>query len=146
MIDVLLCHVAGRACSLPLEVVIETMRPLPIRQVPGGPPAVLGISIIRGEPTIVVDAGRILGDHAGVPERFVTLRLGARAIALAVDSVTGVRRLQRAQLHELPPLLAGAEAIEALGVADQELLLALRAAHLVPDDVLRALEAELQAG
>jgi purine-binding chemotaxis protein CheW len=144
--DVLVCCVGGRACSVPIHAVIETMRPLPIRRVAGGPPAVLGISIIRGEPTIVVDASRILGDHAGVPGRFVTLRVGARAIALAVDSVTGVRRLAQAQLHALPPLLAGADAIESLGVADHELLLVLRAAHVVPDDLLRELEAELQAG
>ncbi len=138
--------VCGRACALPVGAVIETMRPLAIQKIAAAPAAVLGIAVIRGVPTVVIDASQLLGADPVAPHRFVTVRLGTRSIALAVDAVIGVRILSSAQFHALPPLLAGAVSIDALGTLDAELVVMLRAACLVPEDVLRELDAELTTG
>lgn len=141
-VDAVIFRAGGRSCALPCSVVIETMRPLAIQEVAGAPAAVLGIAIIRGVPTVVVDASRLLGADPVAPDRFVTVRLGARSLALAVDAVIGVRTLQRAQFHALPPLLSGSVSIDALGTVDAELVVMLRAAYLISEDVLRELDAE----
>jgi purine-binding chemotaxis protein CheW len=118
--------------------VIEAMRPLPIEALPGAPDFVLGLAVIRGRPTAVLDLRALLGDGdaAHEPEaRFVTVRAGDRQIALSVGAVAGVRALDPSSFGELPPLLKGArrDAIEAIGTLDAELLLVLRASRLVQE-------------
>src|SRR5688572_15607941 len=57
----LICRVSTRVCALPLDAVVETMRPLVVEPVAGAPGFVSGLSIVRGEPIPVVDAARLLG-------------------------------------------------------------------------------------
>src|ERR1039458_3558579 len=89
----LLCRVHGRRCALPLEHVVETMRPLPIGPLAGAPPGVSGLAVIRGAPVPVVDLSRLFSSDVGyievAPTRFVTVRVGQRVVALAVDRVEG---------------------------------------------------------
>lgn len=131
----LLCAVSRRVIGLPLDHVLETMRPLPIEQMPDAPAFVSGLAIIRGEPVPVVNAGRLLDEATNSPGRFVTVRSGDRAVALAVDGVLGVRTVPAAALHGLPPLLreANATAVAAIGRLDAALLIVLRGARLIPD-------------
>lgn len=132
----LICRVAGRSCALPLQSVIETMRPLPVRPVAGAPDFVLGLSIVRGEPVPVVHAARLLAGIAHPPTRYVSVRVGERRAILAVDEVVGVSELQPDALSSLPPLLGSRrEVVTQLGTLDKELLCVLDAARLVPDDV-----------
>ena len=51
----LVCRVATRICALPVGVVIETLRPLPLEPIAGAPAFVTGPAIIRGEPVPVVE-------------------------------------------------------------------------------------------
>lgn len=127
-----------RACAVPVAQVAETMRPLAVRAIAGVPPFVSGLSLIRGEPTPVVDLGRLLGVEEGAPiTRFLTLRLGGRPVALAVAAVVGVRRLDELALAPMPPLLGhvAADLVEAVGALDARLLVVLRAARVVPEPV-----------
>jgi purine-binding chemotaxis protein CheW len=120
------------------------MRPLPLEPIPGMPSFLLGVSVIHGAPTPVVDLAAVLGGSPAVaPTRFVVLRLGERVVALAVDGVTGVRELDATRLQEMPPLLrsASADVIEAIGTLDARLLVALRATRILPDATWDALEA-----
>ncbi len=95
------------ACALPIDEVIETMRPLPVRPVAGMSPVVRGLSIIRGAPVPVVDLISLMtGDEPGEVSRYVTLRARGRILALAVPEVIGVRRLE--QTAEAPQAGAGA--------------------------------------
>jgi purine-binding chemotaxis protein CheW len=119
------------------------MRPLPVEPLSGMPPSVLGLSVIRGTPMPVVDAGRLLGAIAPRhPARFVTIKTRGRQVALAVDAVIGVRSLDGPLLEDLPPLLAeaNAEVVSAIGTLDADLLLVLRSARLLPDFDWTALE------
>jgi len=143
---------AARHCAFIAADVAEVMRPLPIEPVPGVAPFVLGLSIIRGAPTPVLDAAAMLGEprqeaalrHARGQARFVVMRVGERRVALDVDSVVGVRALAGDMLHALPPLLrqASETVVAALGTHDSQLLTVLAGgAYLLPPAVLETLAA-----
>ena len=106
------------------------MRPLPIEAMAAMPGFVLGVSIIRGHATPVVDTATLVGTTARDRSRFVTLRVGARCVALLVDSVVDVRALPAG---ELPPLVAAADAVASLGTLDRELLVVLDAARVIAE-------------
>ena len=141
---VLVVMVGTRACAIPLHHVAETMRPLPIQSVAGMPNFVRGVSVVRGTPTPVVDLKALLenSENSLSYGRFVSLKLEERRVVIGVDSVVGLKHLDSAQLGELPPLLrdVNTDLIESFGTRDAELLLVLRAAHVVPDEVWASLE------
>jgi purine-binding chemotaxis protein CheW len=112
--------------------VIEVMRPQPIRAVAHARDGILGVATIRGALLPVVAAAALFGEQVAAPTRFITLRLGDRSVALAVDEVLGLERI--GDVSALPPLLAQANAgvIEAIGQLDSELLLLLRTGYLTP--------------
>lgn len=139
-LSVLTMQAGDRVCAAPLGPVVEVMRPLPVEPLAGAPRFVCGLAIIRGEPTPVVDL-RLLLDENAVSEtsdatRFVTLRIGARRVALRVERVLAIRTLAGGQLAALPPLWQGphSPAVAALGALDRELLIVLETARLFPDD------------
>jgi purine-binding chemotaxis protein CheW len=142
---VLVVMVGARACAFPLHHVAETMRPLPIEPVAGTPGFVRGVAVIRGTPTPVVDLKALLENSENSPSygRFVTLKLDERRVVIGVDSVVGLRNLDSAQLGELPPLLrdVNSDLIASFGTRDAQLLLVLRAARIVPDEVWTTLAA-----
>ena len=117
------------------------MRPLPVEPIAGMPSFVRGVSIIRGVLTPVVDLGDILGTSGGCAERFVTLRLGDRQVAISVGAVLGVRDLDLSKIPGLPPLLQGVsqDVIETMGTLDEEILMVLRAGWELPGEVWQAL-------
>jgi purine-binding chemotaxis protein CheW len=118
------------------------MRPLPIEALPSAPSFVLGLAMVRGTPTPVLDVGSLVGcAEPRATTRFVTLHLGDRSVALAVEAVLGVRTLDGGTLVELPPLLGASseELALALGRLDDRLLLVLRTAKLVPEEVWQAI-------
>jgi purine-binding chemotaxis protein CheW len=132
----LICHVRTRLCAVPLEHVVETMRPLPVEVVAGSPHFVRGLAVIRGAPVPVIDTACLLGAEDAPVNRFVTLAVDGRRIALEVGSVLGVRAVPADSLHRLPPLLheAGADIVAAIGLLDAELLVVLHSTRLLPDD------------
>lgn len=138
---VLLVRAGGRVCALPLPQVIETLRPLPAAPLAGLPDFVRGAAVVRGAAIPVVDLAAFLGLEApAAPSRFVLVRCGPRAAALAVDAVWGVASLEGVE-RAATPLLGAADggAVEALGALDGELLVQLQAARIVPDDAWRAI-------
>jgi purine-binding chemotaxis protein CheW len=146
----LLCRIGSRIGALALKDVRETMRPLPIEPLPGMPPFVLGVAIVRGIPAPVVDAERLLKPAAAPsppmissPGRFVSLKLGERTAVLAVDAVLDIRPLAAGIAADIPPLLreAGIEQMAVIGALDTQLLLVLEAARLVPEPVWSAIKA-----
>jgi purine-binding chemotaxis protein CheW len=147
----LLCRIGSRIGALALGDVRETMRPLPIEPLTGAPPFVLGVSIVRGFPAPVVDAGRLLCPSVLLatpiaspsPARFVSLKLGERTAVLVVDAVLDVRPLPVGILADIPLLLreAGDELVCVIGALDTKLLLVLEAARLIPDSVWSAIKA-----
>ena len=149
----LVVRASGAVCAIPASQVIETMRPLPIEPLANLPNFIRGVALIRGAAVPIVDLGAVLeasGDpampasHAG---RFVTLRIGERCVALAVDSIIGLVPLNPERFSALPPLLnhARRDVIQAIGTLDAELLLVLETARLVPESVWSQVD-KAQAG
>lgn len=141
----LVCRAAGHSCALPLGNVRETMRLLPIEALAGAPPVVLGLARVRGSIVPVIDLGRLFDADDGEPRALVTVALGNRIVALAVDRVLGVHRIADDALQALPPLLRGAagDVVETIGTLDEELLLFLGTARLASHAALAALPAGL---
>jgi len=134
----LLCRAGTRLCALPLENVAETMRMLPIEPVADVPPSVLGLCLIRGAPAPVVDLQVLLAEPEAPLRRMVTLDVGGRTVALAVESVLGVRSIGAEESGRLPPLLrdAAGDVVAGIGVLDSEFLLFLSSARLAPSSLL----------
>ncbi len=125
---------AARRCALPVTLAIETMRPLPVRTVSSELPGVLGVAVIRGGNVPVIDVGALFGDPGGAYERFITIDVAGRVIALAVRAVLGVHRVNGASWQALPKLLGASDEkiVAAIARADDDLVLALDAGRLLP--------------
>jgi purine-binding chemotaxis protein CheW len=141
----LVLTVGSLACAVPLEHVVETMRPLPIEGLSSMPPFVLGLSTIRGAAMPVVDLHALIVGRASTERpsirRFVSLKLGERRAALAVDTVIGVRELDPSRWEGMPPLLGqmSPSIIEALDALDTRFLLVLRVMRILTDEAWLAL-------
>jgi chemotaxis signal transduction protein len=112
---------------------------MPIETPAGLPPIGLGLAVIRGTPTPVVDGAWLFGNRSGRRERFVLIRLGKGTAALAVDDVIGIGSVGTATTEPLPPLLGDGHALAALQALDGGLAFFVHAARIVPDDVLTAI-------
>ena len=131
----LVCRIGSRVAAIPLALVSETMRPLPIEPLAEMPPFVLGVAIVRGAPVPVIDTARLVGVTESNPTRFVTVKCDERTLALSVDAVLGVRAVGEQTLTALPNLLneGNADVIAAIGAVDRALFLVLETTHLVPE-------------
>ena len=140
----LLCRAGRHLCALPLDEVVETTRILPIEVLSAAPRFVRGFCVYRGSPVLVVDAALVLGQEETRAERLVVIRTGSRTVALCVGGVLGVRAFGAEAAQTLPPLLgeAASDAVSAIGVLDEELMLFLRAARIVPEALFANLAAE----
>jgi purine-binding chemotaxis protein CheW len=127
-------------CALRLDEVIETMRPLDTRPLAGTPAFVLGVSIIRGVPTPVVDVARLLGDTQAEVSRFVAVRTEHGPVAFATGPVLGIRTATPDAVARHSVLLAGASSrlVAGVGTIDGEPLLLLQSMRVVPDEVWTA--------
>lgn len=144
----LLCRQRGVVIAVPIGYVIEIMRPLAVESLQGMPTFVRGLSVVRGAPIPVIDAGVLLGGTNADATRWVSLRVGARSVALAVESVEGFGELLPESTSPLPPLLheARAEVIAAIGALDSNLLLVLDATRILSEAQWRALEQTTAVG
>lgn len=126
--------------ALPVEHVVETMRPLALTPIASAPAYVAGAAVVRGEAVPVVDLARLLTGAPAPVQRWISLRSGARPAILAVGEVLGVRR---AGARHAPALVGGVttSVLDELGVLDRELLVVLAAARLVTDDAWKAFDA-----
>lgn len=145
-----LCLVArARAvhCAMPLAHVVEIMRPLSIDPIANAPSFVLGVAIVRGQPTPVIDCGAFVQETERAEHtRWASVHCGDRAAVLAFEAILGVRELPLSS-DELPPLLSGApsELLAGLALLDRKLLLVLHGSRLVPDAVWQAFQARTPA-
>lgn len=136
----LLVFRAGAAlAALPVEHVLETMRPLGTTPVASAPPYVLGAAVVRGAAVPVIDLARLLVGESAPVERWVTLRAGTRTVALAVGEVLGIRR---AGTDHAPALVGGVatSVLDGLGVLDRALLVVLASARVMSESAWKAFD------
>jgi purine-binding chemotaxis protein CheW len=141
----LICRSGLRFCGFPLQHVAETMRVLPLEPFPEMPSFVLGVSIVRGVAVPVVNLALLLGVTESCQlTRYVTLNLGARQVAFAVEAVIGVRHLGVDMINDLPPLLSQTESgvVAAITTLDTELLLVLNGMRFFHENDLESVCAQ----
>lgn len=117
--------VSGRAHAIEITSIREVLGECEVTRLPWAPPAVAGVTNIRGQVAVVADAGLLLGTGAtaaGSPA--VVLDAGGRVFALRVDTVDDVARLP---LSALVPVEGDA------ATARSHLVSALTASTLVVD-------------
>lgn len=105
---------AAEQYAIPAGAVREVARTEVVTQVPGAPPAVLGITNVRGRVLPVVDLPALLGlsrDRGAPPARIVIAEHRGRQAALAVDAVTDVMTLPDPSEDADSPLLVGASLV-----------------------------------
>ena len=93
----LLVAVGARSAAVPMTSVVEIMRPLPSTALPGAARGVVGVALVRGVATIVVELAVLLGERAGDADRWVSVR-SDQQLALAAR-VVGVIELDRAEIE-----------------------------------------------
>ena len=126
-------------CALPLDEVVETMRPLETHPLAGTPGFVLGISVLRGVPTPVIDVARLLAGVAGDVERYVAVRTERGPVALAIGTVLGIQATDAGPAEAHPSLLGGSHRLVAgVGTLGSEPMLLLQSMRAVPDEVWEA--------
>lgn len=129
-------------CAMPLDEVIETMRPLAVQSVAGTPPFVRGLCIMRGAPTPVVDVARLLlGDTACAVQRFVAVGTDRGPVAFATGEVLGIRSVgDTGATRQHAELLGGApmRLVAAVGTFDSAPLLVLQSMRILADEIWAA--------
>jgi purine-binding chemotaxis protein CheW len=135
--DSLVFRAGSLLCALRLDEVIETMRPLATHPLAGTPAFVLGISILRGVPTPVIDVARLLGGGEASVTRFVAVRTERGPVAFATGDVLGIRNAVADASAQHEGLLRSAPGalIAGVGRIGEEPLLVLQSMRVVPDDV-----------
>jgi len=136
LVSALIIRAAGSRWAIPARDAVETMRALPIKPVASPFPAMVGLSVVRGLPIPVVDIARLLtGSSDAQAARFVTVRCGARIVALLVEAIEGIRTIAERTGPEERSLArsAAAGAIASLGSLDHEFLGLLSVTRLFAD-------------
>jgi purine-binding chemotaxis protein CheW len=141
----LVCRAGGLLCALPVERVVETMRPLPIHGLADAPSFHLGSSTVRGEVVPVVHLGALVsGGAAGASTRFIAIRLGERRAVLAVEQIAGIRALPVNASHHVPTLFDEVDPVRIDSIArfDDDLLSLLRGVLIVSEELLALVDGE----
>lgn len=145
----LLVRVGTWICALPVQLVVETMRPQPILPVSSDLPFVRGVSRVRGALLPVLDLALLLGVPVFEPaRRFITVRSDTQKLCLMTGEVVRVTALDEELLQETPQLLRAAlpAQVERLGTLDGAAVATLSTARLLPEEAWRSLASERDAG
>lgn len=140
----LIFSAGSRIGALPIGYVEEVMRPLPVERLASEQSLADGVALIRGAAVPVLNVEVLFGEAAKSKiNRFITVRVGDRWVALAVSAVLGVRDMQEIDAGAVPPLLqdVAAGAVETVGRLDEQLLTVLQTSRLVPDELWAELDA-----
>ena len=146
----LIARAGGHTCAIPLATEMELMRPLGVEPLPGVPPFVSGMTVVRGGPAPVIDLGRLLEDapRDAVPRRWVFSKIEGQPLVLAVESVDGVAELDRTRLEAAPTFGSRTDGgiVSAIALHDRRLLWVLQSTRLVPPEVWQTVREHVEAG
>jgi purine-binding chemotaxis protein CheW len=129
----LVVQAGGLRCALPVSLVREIMRPLPVRSAAGLGPAVRGVSVIRGTAMPVVSLSRLLGQPEAEDRRFVVLRTPGRDCALSVEQVHALTTVKTDEWQAMPRLLSRMESAAQILAEDEDLMVSLNTARLIAE-------------
>jgi purine-binding chemotaxis protein CheW len=137
---VLVFELEGRRFGLPADRVREVVRAAALTPIPGAPPVVEGLLDLRGEVLPVLDLRRrfeVPIRPLKLSDQLIVLELAARTVALRVDAVGALLRLEDGQLEPVPSA--------ALATSLRGLVRLAEGLLLLPEPERFLLEAEAEA-
>jgi len=125
-LEALLFELAEQRFALPASGVIEILRACALQGLPKAPPLILGVFNLRSEIVPVLDLRR----RFGMPEKvlepgdfFILSRVAERRLALRVDGVLSIERLEVVPASEAPNLAPGLEYVSAVSAVSDGVVL-----------------------
>lgn len=109
--------------GVPISVVKEIIKPLPVTRFPKSPPFVEGVIDLRGNILPIVNLRKMFGlDPLPLTEesRFIDISLPTLKLGILVDAVSEVVRIPVKQIEPAPPIYAGIEGKYLKGIARLE--------------------------
>lgn len=144
-------RVGKETFGLPIGMVQEILRPMPVTAVPGAPAHVEGVINLRGKIVSIVD----LRKHCGAANpaddkrknRIVVAEVQGRRIGLMVDAASEVLKISESAIEPPASLFGDAEVGFVTGVAKLagRLVILVDAEKLLSGEALRQLPAEASA-
>ncbi len=145
----LLFEVEGIPYALPLEGVREVVRAVAVAQLPGAPPAVLGVVDLRGTLVPVVDLRARFGLPArglSPAEHFVVADAGGRTAMVRADEVLGVVDVPDERVEDPAAVAAGTAYVAGIARLDGGLALIADLGAFLSAAEREALSASLSGG
>lgn len=118
-LDYLIFSLGGDPYALPIGLISEILKLLPITEVPRAPKGIAGVASVRGRLVTVLDLRRRFGLQEPERDRRARILLvdgGDETLGLVVDEVRGVQRFEEGQI-EPPQVLGGEPPPHVAGVA-----------------------------
>lgn len=108
--------------ALPVEIVQEVLRPLPVTRIPHMPDFIDGIIRLRGQVIPVIDLRIRFGEKAEehAQRRLIVILLERRRVGMVVDAVLELRRFLSKTMRALPEELPMGGREFLIGVAPAE--------------------------
>jgi purine-binding chemotaxis protein CheW len=122
-LQLILFRMGDEYYGLPISLVKEIIKPLPITRFPKSPPYVEGVIDLRGRILPIINLRSMFGlQPLPITEdsRFVDVQLDNLRIGIIVDAVSEVVRISRQQIEPAPPIVAGVEGKYLTGIARVE--------------------------
>ncbi|MEI8394300.1 MAG: chemotaxis protein CheW [Rhodospirillaceae bacterium] len=110
MVRCLVVRCGSEQFALPFDQVQEVITTDRLTVMPHAPAEILGLTVVRGTPVPAVSLGRLLGKDAPAGKKAIPMALvrhKEHTVALAVDAIQGMRRLDDAAIHSLAEARAG---------------------------------------
>lgn len=106
--------------GLPISLVREILKPLPVTRFPKSPPYVEGVIDLRGRILPIINLRKMFG-LSPVEEtddtRYVDLQLDGLNVGIVVDAVSEVTNIPQKLIEPAPPIIAGVEGKYLQGIA-----------------------------
>ena len=95
-------HVADQVFAVPIMMVQEVLRAVPVTQLPGAPDFLAGVTNLRGRVTPLVDLARMLGiaaDDGQVDNFLIVCRINDMQIGLQVRAIDTMHRAPQSDIE-----------------------------------------------
>ncbi|MGG4497059.1 chemotaxis protein CheW [Brevibacillus reuszeri] len=106
--------------GLPISLVREIIKPLPVTRFPKSPPYVEGVIDLRGRILPIINLPKMFGLEPTLETddtRFVDLQLEGLSIGIIVEAVSEVLNIPQKLIEPAPPIIAGVDGKYLQGIA-----------------------------
>ncbi|HSA57363.1 MAG TPA: chemotaxis protein CheW [Gemmatimonadaceae bacterium] len=129
--EVLVFRIGREWCGLELQAVLEVVDAPDVRPIPESPPALLGVFPLRGALLPLYAPGAVLGIPADGSALALVMRRRGGRLAIAVDDVDEVLRIDLSALRDPPPGVHTDDAVVGILLRPGHLITVLDARALV---------------